>query len=150
MSRKKIFLMIQSLLCILAAVLLASGAIGLYLDGAARQAEGDLFYYMYTRERVADLLQKIMPLLFAGLGLSIGGIILGIRDERMDRPAEGKSMVSAPERLRSGADGRKTVVLRTALIVIALAMIAAGIVNGGMDDVLAKGSAICTECVGIG
>ena len=56
----------------------------------------------------------------------------------------------APERLRSGADGRKTVVLRTALIVIALAMIAAGIVNGGMDDVLAKGSAICTECVGIG
>lgn len=150
MSRKKIFLMIQSLLCILAAVLLASGAIGLYLDGAARQAEGDLFYYMYTRERVADLLQKIMPLLFAGLGLSIGGIILGIRDERMDRPAEGKSLVPAPERLRSGADGRKRVVLRTALIVIALAMIAAGIVNGGMDDVLAKGSAICTECVGIG
>ena len=150
MSRKKIYLMIQSLLCILAAVLLASGAIGLYLDGAARQAEGDLFYYMYTRERVADLLQKIMPLLFAGLGLSIGGIILGIRDERMDRPAEGKSLVSAPERLRSGADGRKKVVLRTALIVIALSMIAAGIVNGGMDDVLAKGSAICTECVGIG
>lgn len=150
MSRKKIYLMIQSLLCILAAVLLASGAIGLYLDGAARQAEGDLFYYMYTRERVADLLQKIMPLLFAGLGLSIGGIILGIRDERMDRPAEGKSLVPAPERLRSGADGRKKVVLRTALIVIALAMIAAGIVNGGMDDVFAKGSVICTECVGIG
>ena len=68
----------------------------------------------------------------------------------MDRPAEGKNLVPAPERLRSGADGRKRVVLRTALIVIALAMIAAGIVNGGMDDVLAKGSAICTECVGIG
>ena len=29
-------------------------------------------------------------------------------------------------------------------------MIIAGIINGGLEDVLAKGATICTECVGLG
>ena len=51
MSKEKVFLITQSVLCALVAGLLAAGALCLYIDGAAKQAEGDLFYYMYTRER---------------------------------------------------------------------------------------------------
>jgi hypothetical protein len=29
-------------------------------------------------------------------------------------------------------------------------LIVAGILNGGLEDVLAKGATICTECVGLG
>ena len=44
----------------------------------------------------------------------------------------------------------KELYLRTAIIVLAVALIIAGILNGGLEDVLAKGAAICTECVGLG
>ncbi len=48
---------------------------------------------------------------------------------------------------------RKMFPLRTARIVLAalaLALTAAGIVNGGMFDVLVKAINICTECIGLG
>ena len=51
MTRNKTFLIVQSVFCALIAGLLAAAALQLYFDGAAKQAEGDLFYYMYTRER---------------------------------------------------------------------------------------------------
>ena len=41
MTRKTAFLAVQSVLCALAAGLLAAAALQLYLDGAAKQAEGD-------------------------------------------------------------------------------------------------------------
>ncbi|MBQ8341302.1 MAG: hypothetical protein IJY22_02865 [Clostridia bacterium] len=40
--------------------------------------------------------------------------------------------------------------VRIALAVIALSLVIAGIVNGGMADVLAKAINICTECIGLG
>lgn len=40
--------------------------------------------------------------------------------------------------------------VRAALYAAALALIAAGVLNGGMRDVLTKAVAICTECVGLG
>ena len=61
MARKKAFLIVQAVLCALTAGLLAAGAIGLYLDGAAKQAEGDLFYYMFTRERVGHERRRVDP-----------------------------------------------------------------------------------------
>ena len=40
--------------------------------------------------------------------------------------------------------------IRIALIVAAIALIIAGILNGGMADVLTKATNICTECIGLG
>ncbi len=40
--------------------------------------------------------------------------------------------------------------IRIALLVAAIALIIAGILNGGMADVLTKATNICTECIGLG
>ena len=53
MDRRKVFLIIQALLCALAAVLLAAAALRLYLSGAAAQAAGG---YIFTREKAGAAL----------------------------------------------------------------------------------------------
>jgi energy-converting hydrogenase Eha subunit G len=148
------FLIVQAALCAMIAALLAAGALSLYLDGAAKQAEGDLFYYMFTRERAGAKLLPILPLFFCALGLTIAGIILGIRDEKAEKPARDEKLLRDLSSIREKAVHQqadsKTRILRTAVLVIALILIIIGILNGGLEDVLAKGAAICTECVGLG
>ena len=154
MTRTKLFLIVQAMLCTVIAVLLAAGALCLYLDGAAKQAEGDLFYYMFTRERAIAKLLPILPLLFCAFGLTAAGVILGIRDENEGKPARDEKMLRDLGSIREKAvhqdADQKTRILRTAVLVIALILIILGILNGGLEDVLAKGAAICTECVGLG
>ena len=154
MTRKKLFMTVQAVLCAVIAALLAAGALSLYLDGAAKQAEGDLFYYMFTRERAGAKLLPVLPLLFCAVGLTIAGVILGIRDENADKPVKDEKLLrnlgSVRERAVHQQADQKTLTLRTAVLVIALVLIVIGIINGGLEDVLAKGAAICTECVGLG
>ena len=154
MTRNKTFLIIQSLLCALTAGLLAAGALRLYFDGAARQAEGDLFYYMFTREKAGAALLPVLPLFFCALGMTVAGLVLGIRDENAEKPVKDEKLLRDIGSIREKAvhqqADQKTLTLRTAVLVIALVLIVIGILNGGLEDVLAKGAAICTECVGLG
>ncbi len=154
MTREKWFMAVQAVLCAAIAALLAAGALSLYLDGAAKQAEGDLFYYMFTRERVGAKLLPVLPLLFCSIGLTVAGVLLGVRDENADKAVKDEKMLrdlgSIRERAVHQQADRKTRILRTAVLVIALILIILGILNGGLEDVLAKGAAICTECVGLG
>ena len=76
MERKKVFLITQSLLCALVAGLLAGIALYLYLDGAAKQAAGDMFYYSFTREKVGKALLFVLPVFLVSLGLTVAGLIL--------------------------------------------------------------------------
>ena len=154
MTRKKAFLTIQSILCALAAALAAAGALRLYFDGAAKQAGGDLFYYMYTRERAGAALLPALPAAACALAMSIAGWILGIRDENAEKPVWDENLLRELGGIREKAvcqqADRKTVILRTAVLAAALVLIVLGILNGGLEDVLAKGAAICTECIGLG
>ena len=154
MSRIKLFLIVQAVLCTVIAVLLAAGALSLYLDGAAKQAEGDLFRYKFTRELVGGKLLPILPLLFCALGMTAAGVIMGIRDENAEKPARDEKLLRDIGCIREKAAHQqadpKTQILRTAVLVIALILIVIGILNGGPEDVLAKGAAVCTECVGLG
>ena len=154
MTRKKIFLIVQAVLCALVAGLLAAAALRLYITGAAKQAEGDLFYYMFTRERAGAKLLPVLPLLCCAVGLTVAGVLLGIRDENEDKPVRDEKLLrdlgSIQERAVHQQADRKTAILRTAVLVIALVLIVSGIINGGLEDVLAKGAAVCTECVGLG
>ena len=61
MTRNKTFLIVQSVFCALIAGLLAAAALQLYFDGAAKQAEGDLFYYMYTRRKPGRSFCRFCP-----------------------------------------------------------------------------------------
>ena len=154
MRRKELFLITQAALCAVTAALLAAGALSLYLDGAAKQAGGDLFYYMFTRERAAAKLLPVMPLLLCAFGMTVAGVILGIRDEKADKPVRDEKLLrdlgSIQDRAVHQQADQKTLILRTAVLAIAVILIVIGILNGGLEDVLAKGAAICTECVGLG
>lgn len=154
MTRKQAFLIVQSVLCALVAGLLAAAALTLYLDGAARQAEGDLFYPMYTREKVGARLLPLLPLICISLGMTVGGLMLGIRDEKQDRPARDERLLRTLGGIRERAVHQKAapreLYMRWAILALAGAFILAGIFNGGLADVFAKGAAICMECVGLG
>lgn len=256
MTRNKAYLLIQSLLCAMIALWLAVAAVRLYIDGAAIQASGELFYYIYTRERVGEALMPMLPLIFGALGMTVAGWILGIKDENADKPvqdleiqrdlicarAQDPSDAMRKERIRqrwlfwggwlmlaacmvpvalyvaNGAnfnrpldteadlfalvrvfapwsalgiaalaitgvmrdrrfareidaakalpktersavvktipatprDGRALTAFRAAVFILAVALIVAGALNGGLEDVLTKANAICMECVGLG
>ena len=154
MTRKNLFMTVQTMLCVLTAVLLAAGALSLYFDGAAKQAEGDLFHYMFTRERAGEKLLPVLPLLCCAVGMTIAGIILGIQDGNEAKSVtDGKllrDIGSVRERAVRRKSDRKTVILRATMLAAAVILILLGILNGGAEDVLAKGIAVCTECIGLG
>ena len=153
MTRKQLFLITQAVLCTAIAVLLAAGAIGLYLDGAAKQAGGDLFYYMFTREKAEAKLYPVLPLLCCAIGMTIAGVILDIKDEEVCNPVRDEKRLRDLSNIREKAvhqqAEQKTLILRAAVLVIAVILIVIGILNGGPDDVEAKGATICTECIGL-
>ncbi len=152
MNRKKAFMLIESLLIALTAGLLAAAAIRMYIQGAAMQASGDLFYYIYTREKVGAVLGKLLPLIAALIAFTVAGWVLGIRDETVDKPAalKGMDVKQSVKKAVPQKTGRREFTLRVVILIAAVALIVMGICNGGMEDVLAKGASICTECVGLG
>ncbi len=153
MTRKKFFLIAQAALCALTAAFLAAAALRLYLSGAGEQS-GGLFDPAFTREKAGMALLPVLPLLLVSLAMTVTGMILGIRDENADKPVrEEKLLRDLGEIQRCAARrevSRGTQYLRTAVFALALALIVMGILNGGLEDVLAKGAAICTECIGLG
>ena len=85
MSRKKIFLIVQAVLCALIAGLLAAAALRLYFSCTGGQA-GKLFDHIYTREKAGAALLPVLPLFLVSLVMTVTGIVLGIRDENADKP----------------------------------------------------------------
>ena len=152
MRGKKLYWVIESLLCALVAGLLAAAAVRMYIHGTAVQASGDLFYYIYTREKVGAALLTLLPLITAFLAFTVAGWILGIRDEKAEKPAalNGMDVKQSVTKAVPQKAGRREVILRVVILILAAALIIMGICNGGLEDVLAKGASICTECVGLG
>ena len=153
MTRKKIFLIVQAVLCAMIAGLLAAAALRLYFSGIGEQT-GELFDHIYTREKAGAVLLPVLPLFLVSLAMTVTGIVLGIRDENADKPVrDAKLLRDLGEACRCAAqreNARGTLYLRTAVLALALTLIVLGILNGGLEDVLAKGAAICTECIGLG
>ena len=80
MTRTRIYLILQAVLCVLLVFLLSVSAVTIYREGAARKAEHPL-ESIYTREIVAEKAAPIAPLFFAAVGLLAAGLVLGIKDE---------------------------------------------------------------------
>ena len=75
MTKRKIFLIVQSALCVLIAVLLAVSAVRIFLEGSAYQAAGHPSEWIYTREKVAGPLTRILPLILVSLAITIFGLV---------------------------------------------------------------------------
>ena len=98
----------------------------------------------------------VLPCAFISMGVCIAYVYIESasieRQIKLVKAAIAESSASlskaAPKERKSYA--KITLCIRIALAVIALAFIVAGILNGGMADVLAKAVAICTECIGLG
>ena len=141
-NKKRIYLILQSAVWILLAAALAAAAIVLFADGSARQAENPMAS-IYTPKAVAEKLTLIAPLFFCAAGLTILGLILGVRDESADKPVR---MQMKPEKKPLKHRGW----VQAVLVVAAAALILAGILNGSARDVLIKAITICSECIGLG
>ena len=143
MNRNRILLILQAAACILLAVLLAAGAIGIYLEGAARRAE-DPLAAIYTPENVSRVLSGVLPVFLGFLCLLVLCLVLGVKDPKDGRPGKADGPV------RPEADMKHKEMIRAVLVVVAAALIIAGILNGSALDVLVKAIHICTECIGLG
>lgn len=153
MTKRKAFLIVQAILCALVAVFLAAGALTMYFDGAEKQAQGEAVS-IYTREKVSAKLLPVLPLMCLSIGVTLAGLLLGVRDESQDKPMRDENLIRGLGNLRDRAVHQaaspRERYIRTAVMALAAALIAAGILNGGLADVLAKGAAICAECIGLG
>ena len=86
MPKHKLYLVLQAVVCIALAAWVSISAVGLYQEGTARKAEHPM-ESIYTPEAVAGALAPMAPLLFAGAGLAVAGLVLGVRDENAEKPA---------------------------------------------------------------
>ena len=162
MKNAGLFLIIQSILYILLAGLLIAAVVGIYRDGAALRAE-DPLAAIFSREIAAKALRKIAPAFFGAVGITVAGLILGVKSEEETGEETGDGSVSPvswgkrrhrtvpcllPGIAENKVSGAKKV--RMVLLIAAIALIAAGVFNGSARDVFGKAVKICTECIGLG
>ena len=76
LSKQKVFLIVQSILCILTALLLAAAAVSIYREGAGLKAE-DPLHWIFTREAAVQRLIPILLPLVLSLVLTAAGLVLG-------------------------------------------------------------------------
>lgn len=69
---------------------------------------------------------------------------------KLMRQAASQSPAPACEKTAAKKPLPVTLIARYALLLAAVVCIIVGYCNGGIDDVIAKAAAICTECVGLG
>jgi len=84
-TRNKILLAVQSLLCVLLCALPAVSAVGLYRTGAAEQQENPLAW-VYTRDRAAAALKPVLPVFLLSVGVTVACAVLHVRDENENTP----------------------------------------------------------------
>ncbi len=140
MERKKLFLILQSVVCVLGALALIAAVLVVYFTGSEAHAL-DPLTPVFSQHIVGESLKLAAPLLFIGLCMTAVGLLLGVQDEKGLGPVKGG-------KVENRAPGGKT--LRTVLLIAAAVLLIVGILNGSARDVFVKAAKICTECVGLG
>ena len=86
-NKNKVYLIVQSVLCVVVCVMLAAAAVMIYRAGLAQKA-ADPLSWIYTREKVAAALVPVMPVLILGIIVTVVGLIMKITDANADKPAK--------------------------------------------------------------
>jgi len=144
MKKSKIYLWVQAALVAAIVIMLSVSAIRIYSEGKERQKENAL-EQIYTRDRVAEAVAPVLPLVAVSLCMTAGGLLLGIRDENEKKPV--KSVKNTPVK---ADDAKKVRTVRIVILSAAGLFIILGLFNGSAKDVLIKAINICTECIGLG
>ena len=87
MTKNKILLIAQSLLCLALAVMLMVGAVGIYRAGIAEKQENPLAW-VYTREKAAAALKPVLPVFLLAVGVTVACAVLHVRDENENKPVK--------------------------------------------------------------
>lgn len=95
------------------------------------------------------MLLHVLPWTALGLGALIVGETLCIRSMQRELDAAREAPRRRPDPPVEPSTRARSIG-RTVLYLLAAALIAAGVLNGGMRDVLIKAINICTECIGLG
>ena len=85
MKRRKVYLILQALICITLAALLSACAVSIYREGTTAKAQNPL-EIIYKPGIVAEKLAPILPILFEAAGFMNAGLVLGVRDEEAEKP----------------------------------------------------------------
>ena len=80
MTRNRVFLILQAIVCILLVLMLCASAVSAYREGLARRAD-DPRQQIFTAEIAAERLGRVAPLFFIGVGLLIAGLVLDVKNE---------------------------------------------------------------------
>ena len=95
----------------------------------------------FSRENVLGLLRGDAPWLLGFLGTAVISLLF------LRAPAEKTAVDGSMEPMKPLARQRA---LRILLYACAILLTLAGVLNGGLRDVLIKAINICTECIGLG
>ena len=123
-----------------------------------------LVYMCFSAEFTIDTLNADViaalgvALPFSSIGLGIHVARLYVAESSAKRELElMKSYIKENRNIKAIKTTEKTkksfdcvVIIRYAVLAVAIILVVVGIFNGGMKDVLAKGVKICTECIGLG
>ncbi len=147
MNRNIVLLFIQSILCIVIAVMLITAAISIYREGVMLRADNPMAN-IYTVDGIVKRLMPVIPVFITAVIITVINTVLGIKDELADRAVINIDI--KPNTITDNFNDRKLRNLRLAILAFSLVCIVIGILNGSMMDVFVKASRICTECIGLG
>jgi len=84
-TKNKILLIVQALLCVLLVIMLAVSAVGIYRSGIAEKSENPLAW-VYTREKVGAALRPVLPVFLAAAAVTVACAVMNVRDENAGKP----------------------------------------------------------------
>ena len=142
MKQKRFLSLLASALTLALCAALCAAALVQYAQGAARRAaSGSALTPVFTRAEAVRWARILAPLALAWLLTAFAAAAFGIQP-RKEQPGRAARPLPAPRQTGGW--------LRRTLYAIALILVALGIYNGGLHDVLVKAINICSECIGLG
>ena len=152
MTKQRLYLILSGAFCALLAALFSFAVISVYREGLATREAGDVTAWIFTREKLMARFLPLLPFLFGYISFLIAGWVMGVRGETKAVSARSLSRMEAfaGQKDQKARQERREAWLRRGLLAAAIVMIAAGILNGSLRDVLVKAVNLCAECVGLG
>ena len=145
MNRKTVLLILQSVFCVLTAIMLIVADLIVYFEGASEKSS-DPMANIYSADAIKDKAVFVIPVLAVSVIVTIVCALLKVKDEKASRPLGKIDIRKNKEDSRIKAVN----VIRIVMLAVAIVFIIVGIFNGSLNDVFVKASKICTECIGLG